>query len=97
MNIRISRLAQREIDDAVPWYDSQSSGLGVKFLDDFDRSIKRIVTYPLSCEEIETGLRRCLLSRFPYGIIYGIDDGTIIVIAVAHLHRQPRYWIDRNS
>jgi len=45
--------------------------------------------------EIEQGLRRCLLSRFPYGIIYGVDSETIIVVAVAHLHREPRYWIDR--
>ena len=94
MNIRIARLAQQEIDDAVTWYDFQSSGLGVKFLDDFDVSIRRVVAYPLSCEEIEPGLRRCLLSKFPFGIIYGIDDDTIVVLAVAHLHRRPRYWID---
>ncbi len=95
MNTRISKQAQQEIDDAFAWYESQSLGLGVRFLDDFDRSIRRIVVYPLSCEEIEPGLRRCLLSRFPFGIIYGIDGDTIVVLAVAHLHREPRYWIDR--
>ena len=96
MNIRISRPAQQEIDDAIAWYEDQSPGLSVRLLDDFDRSIRRIVTYPQSCEEIEPGLRRCLLSRFPIGIIYGIDDDTIVAVAVAHLHRQPRYWIDRH-
>ena len=35
------------------------------------------------------------MTRFPYGVMYGIDEDTIIVIAVAHLHRDPRYWIDR--
>ncbi len=96
MKIRISRLAQKEIDDAVAWYEDQSPGLGIRFLDEFDRSVRRIVTYPQSCKEIEPGLRRCLLSRYPFGIIYGIDDETIVIVAVAHLHREPRYWIDRN-
>lgn len=95
MKVRFLKPAQSEVDDAVAWYDSQSYGMGIQFLDDIDRAIRRIVAYPLSSMEIEEGLRRCLLSRFPYGIIYGIDSETIIVVAIAHLHREPRYWIDR--
>ena len=95
MIVRFLKPAQSELDDAFAWYDSQSSGLGTQFLDNIDRAIRRIAAYPLSSVEIEQDLRRCLLSRFPYGIIYGIDSETIIVVAVAHLHREPRYWIDR--
>lgn len=97
MKVRFLKLAQSEIDDAVAWYDSQSRSLGTQFLDDFDRAIRRIVAYPYSTIEMEDGIRRCLLSKFPYGIIYGIDIETVIVVAVAHLHREPRYWIDRLS
>lgn len=97
MKIRISKLAQLEIDDAVAWFDAQSQGLGIRFLDDIDRTVRRIVSFPLSCEEISADIRRCLLTRFPYGIVYGVDNDTIVVIAVAHLHREPRYWIDRLS
>jgi len=46
-------------------------------------------------DQIEPEIRRCLIARFPYGLIYGIDGDTIVVVAVAHLHRRPRYWIDR--
>ncbi|HBU06021.1 MAG TPA: plasmid stabilization protein [Nitrospiraceae bacterium] len=95
MKVRFLKPAQHEVDDAVAWYDSQSRGLGIQFLDDIDRAIRRIAAYPFSSVEIEQDLRRCLLSRFPYGIIYGTDSETIIVVAVAHLHREPRYWIDR--
>lgn len=95
MKVRFLKPAQFEVDDTVAWYNSQSRGLGIQFLDDIDRAIRRIAAYPLSSVEIERGLRRCLLSRFPYGIIYGVDSETIIVVAVAHLHREPRYWIDR--
>jgi len=89
--------AQSELDDAVEWYNEQAKGLGLKFLDDMDRAIRRSASYPLSCAEIEKGLRRCLLTRFPFGIIYGIENKTIIVVAAAHLHRKPRYWSDRTE
>jgi len=59
MNLRILKLAQNEIDDTVLWYDSQSAGLGTRFLDELDRAIRRIASYPYSCVEIEPNLRRC--------------------------------------
>jgi len=51
-------------------------------------SVISAMSFPLSCPEIEPGLRRCLLARFPYGL----EGDTIVVVAVAHLHREPRYW-----
>ena len=95
MKVRFLALAQRELDDAVTWYNDQVDGLGQEFLDELDRAVRRSVRYPLSCPEITPGLRRCLLARFPYELIYGLDDDTIVVVAVAHLHREPRYWLDR--
>jgi len=53
--------------------------------------VRRAVAYPLSCPEIDPGLRRCLLARFPYGLLYGLDGDTVVVVAIAHLHREPRY------
>jgi plasmid stabilization system protein ParE len=95
MEVRFLTVAQQELDDTVNWYNQQIDGLGQEFLDELDRAVRRSVIFPLSCPEIEPGLRRCLLARFPYGLIYGLDDETIIIVAVAHLHRQPRYWADR--
>jgi len=95
MRIRFLEAAQREVDDAVAWYDEREEDLGRDFLDELDRAIRRIKSFPLASTEIEPGVRRCLLARFPYGLIYGIDGNLIIVVAVSHLHRQPRYWVDR--
>ena len=95
MNVRFLGLAQRELDDAVAWYNEQAAGSGQEFLDELDRAVRRAVTFPMSCPEIEPGVRRCLLARFPYGLIYGVDRKTIVVVAVAHLHREPRYWVGR--
>lgn len=95
MKVRFLAVAQNELDDAVDWYNDQAAGLGREFLDEADRAVRRTVSFPMSCPEIELGIRRCLLARFPYGLIYGINQNTIIVLAVAHLHREPRYWMDR--
>jgi len=95
MKIRFLELAEREMYDAVTWYDSQSYGLGTEFLDEVDQVIRRIAAWPFSGTELEPGIRRCLIKRFPYGIIYGMDSDTIIILALAHLHREPRYWLDR--
>jgi plasmid stabilization system protein ParE len=95
MNIRFLSLAQQEIDDAVWWYNEQADNLGLDFLDELDRAVRLVRNHPLSSTQIEPGIRRCLLVHFPHALIYGIDQETIVVIAVAHLHRQPRYWADR--
>jgi plasmid stabilization system protein ParE len=94
MNIRFLTLAQKEVDESVRWYDQQAS-LGRDFLDELDRGVRLIKSHPLAATEIESEIRRCLLYRFPYALVYGIDGDTIVVIAVAHLHRRPRYWSDR--
>lgn len=95
MRIRFLEAAQGEVDDAAAYYEDRDEARGHDFLDELDRSIRRIKSFPLASTEIEPGIRRCLLARFPYGIIYGIDEDLIIVIAVANLHREPRYWVDR--
>ena len=95
MKVSFLTLAQQELDNAVVWYNQQTEGLGQEFLDELDRTVRRAISFPLSCPEIEPGIRRGLIPRFPYGLIYGVDGDTIVVVAVAHLHRRPRYWIDR--
>ena len=95
MNVRFLTLAQHEVDEAVVWIDERAEGKGILFLDELDRVVRLVKAYPLASTEIEPEIRRCLFARFPYSLIYGIDDDTIVVVAVAHSRRSPRYWIDR--
>jgi len=95
MKIRLLSLAQQELDEAVEWYDLQAVGLGLEFIDEFDASVKLIASFPEISEEILDDIRRFLINRFPYGIIYGIDGDYIVIIAISHLRRKPNYWIDR--
>jgi plasmid stabilization system protein ParE len=95
MTVQFLLPAQQEVDDAVAWYTDQSPRLGMGFLDELDSVIHRITALPYSNPEFSEDLRRCLMRRFPYGIIYGVENQSITVVAVAHLHRKPYYYIDR--
>ena len=52
MRIRFLEAAQREIDDAVTWYNQREEALGFEFLDELDRSIRRIKSFPLVSPEV---------------------------------------------
>ena len=95
MNVRFLTLAQQEIEEAVIWFNEQVDGQGVVFLDELDRVVRLVKSYPFASTEIEPGVRKHLFVRFPYSLIYGVEDWTIVVVAVAHFRRAPRYWVDR--
>jgi hypothetical protein len=44
---------------------------------------------------IRNNIRRRLIHRFPYALLYRIDPEEVIIQATMHLHRHPDYWIDR--
>ena len=95
MNVRFLSLTEQEIDEAVAWFDEQVEGKGTEFLDELDRVIRRVKAYPFASTQIEPDIRRSLFAHFPYSLIYGIEEQTIVVIAVAHFRRTPRYWVGR--
>ena len=95
MEIRLLKPAQTELDDGIVWYEEQVSGLGIEFLDEILETFKRIKLNPDAWAPFSDRTRRCLVHRFPYGIIYEIREHEISIIAIAHLHRKPDYWKDR--
>jgi plasmid stabilization system protein ParE len=97
MKIAFLPAAQTELDDAFSWYEEQAVGLGYEFLDELDRSLRLIATFPQLQPLVDKNVRRCLVNRFPYGIFFGLTDDKIIVVAVAHLKRKPAYWSQRGN
>jgi hypothetical protein len=95
VTIRFLEIAEIELDEAVRWYDGQAQGLGTSFLIEVLSSVTRIADYPDAWPSLGPDLRRCRLTRFPYGLIYALENGDIVVVALAHLHREPDYWRDR--
>ncbi len=81
--------------EAAKYYEHQAAGLGVEFLLELEHAVETIKEAPTTWPIIEGQLRRRLLRRFPFGVLYHIDEKEIIIIAVAHLRRKPNYWKTR--
>jgi len=87
--------ADEEFDEAVKYYEDCQTGLGLEFAEEVYAAIGRIAEYPDAWSEMSKNTRRCLVNRFPYGVVFQCKSDVIRIIAVANLHRRPGYWKDR--
>ena len=87
--------AEQDINDAVEHYDRCSYGLGLDFTREVLVAIQNAEQHPWMWPVVEDEIHRCLVHRFPYGILYRTTDDGIFILAIMHLHRNPRYWKDR--
>ncbi|MCK5240869.1 type II toxin-antitoxin system RelE/ParE family toxin [bacterium] len=94
MEVLLDDLARLELDDASEYYELEVPGLGRQFREAVKRGIRRILEYPTAWPEEDEDVRRHLLHKFPYKILYSIEKDYIYIIAIAHCHRRPDYWID---
>lgn len=87
--------AEEEMIASAVFYETKSKDLGYKFLREIERSLDLISSSPKTWPVFSDDIRRFLLQRFPFGLLYEIYDDYIYIIAVMHLHREPFYWKDR--
>jgi len=87
--------ADAEFDKAVEYYEQRQSGLGLEFAEEVYAAIARIIEYPDAWSPMSKNARRCLINRFPYGVIYQVKTNDLRIIAIANLHRRPGYWKER--
>ena len=84
-----------EIREAAAFYEHCRSGMGRSFLDAVEVASAEIVKHPLMWRKVKGRFRRYLVQRFPYGLIYAVQEDVIYVAAVMHLKRKPDYWYRR--
>lgn len=87
--------AEDELNDAADFYDLESPGLGISFLDDIQKAIEDIVLFPEAGPLAKGRVRRRFLRKFPYTVIYSLRETEIRILAVAHQKRRPFYWHER--
>ena len=87
--------AEAEFEAAVAWYEEHEAGLGLDFASEVDATIRQALVMPLAWPALDEGIRRVLVNRFPYGIIYAPSDDGIFIVGVMHLRREPDYWRKR--
>ena len=97
MNYRVRFIdpARTEYLETLRSYRDDSPNLAQAFAAEFRRVATLLERYPMLGAPHYNEARRKLLSRFPYAIVYLIEDHDLVVVAVAHQRRRPFYWSDR--
>ncbi|MDO9010905.1 MAG: hypothetical protein Q7U78_03720 [Gallionella sp.] len=86
--------AEEEFGQAVAFYEDRRVGLGLDFAAEVHEAIERAISMPLAWMQVEPGIHRVLVHRFPFAVLY-FGNGKLFILAVMHLRREPDYWNHR--
>lgn len=88
-------LAKRELFESQDFYEDRAAGLGAAFLESVEAATTVIRRHPHSGTALDDVLRQSRVTRFPYSLIYRVEEERIFILAVSHDKRRPRYWAGR--
>jgi plasmid stabilization system protein ParE len=93
MKIELSREALREWEEGRAYYETQLPELGDRSDETMRKALRNIRERPSLYPMVRDPVRRSVLTRFPYNLYYLVDEkaGRIVILAIAHQHRKPRY------
>src|SRR5947209_6427904 len=92
--------ASDELTEAAVWYEGKSEGLGLEFLEAVDGALEFIARFtqagsPVPLVPKDLPIRRVPVRRFPFHVVYLEMSNAIRILAFAHDHRRPGYWLSR--
>ena len=93
--VRYHQAAEDELLREIGYLELQATGLGRQFFAEVRRAESLIAQFPESAPEIASGIRKRVLRKFRYSLIYSIEEEGVLVLALAHHSRRPDYWVSR--
>ncbi len=69
--------AEAEFDESVAYYEQFQPGLGLEFAEEVHAAITRVAQFPNAWSVLSKNSRRCLVSRFPYAVIYQVKSRSL--------------------
>ena len=87
--------AADELLNEIIYLELQAKGLGRRLYAEVLRAEHLISQFPESAPEIRPSIRKHLLQKFRYSLIYSRENDGVLILAVAHQSRRPEYWVDR--
>jgi plasmid stabilization system protein ParE len=94
--ISFTQAARWELIDAQEWYERELPGLGSRFRSEIDPVVERMTANPLQFPLLFQNIRRALIRRFPYMLLFTIDGDALTVMACFHASRDPCRWQERS-
>ena len=96
MNLIFHELFKHDLDQAVNFLKEREPGLEVRFLDDADQTIQRIIDFPTAWSRIDGEIRNILLDIFSNSIHFEIiDEETIFIYGIYHTSQHPDFGKER--
>ena len=95
MRLEFHPEAEQEFLESVSRYEAEVPGLGERFDAEVQKASALLLEYPEIGPPVEGELRKLVLDRFPYYLIYSLSSETVHIVAVAHERRKPGYWFER--
>ena len=96
MRIEYHPALEAELAEVRDYYNARSRGLGDDFVDEFEREVLRIAATPRRWMVVRDDIRRALMKRFPYVILFRLlDEPAVRITVVKHEKRHPAYGVDR--
>lgn len=94
MKIIFSSRANREVRQILEYYRREaSSEIASRFHSDLKAITDRIKQWPLSFPLLDAEIRRALLGKFPFQVVYKVEaENRIRILAVRHHARNPESW-----
>ena len=77
-----------DLNSAARYYDKQRLGLGEELRAEVYSAIEKILANPMQFVVIKAGIRRCLVRRFPYAILFRVVNDDLIRVLVIRHHRR---------
>ena len=96
MFVSFHDLAKLELNEAAQYYEGESPGLGQAFITAVERCAEEIVQYPEAGLMVRGSIRRRLIRRFPYALLYRVKPTEVRILAVMNMKRRPAYWVGRS-
>jgi plasmid stabilization system protein ParE len=87
--------ANKDLLEARAWYDKIRPRLGERFAQAVEATVECLTEHPLQFPVVYRSRRRAGVRRFPYGILFEVQQRRIVVIACFHGRRNPRRWQSR--
>ena len=88
--------AEAEVDAAFDWYRQRSLIAARGFLEELNAVLNRILQNPDLFPRTAQTLRKAILHRYPYYLLFREHEESIQILVVAHAKRLPGYWKTRS-
>ena len=90
--VKFSKNAGIDLREAAEWYENKKKGLGIELLEEVSEKIGLIKENPHIFQIRFEECRSCNLRKFPYKIIYSVDQSIVRIWAIYHHKRDPAKW-----